>query len=179
MANVFISSQQKQLNPNNFRIKLYLACVLREYLHTLSKKFEYERGKPTSPISNNECLGIYVSKIIRDNWEYLGKKIKHKDTVYSFEKKINNHLRIEKKLHSTSSPPKEKGCYFEEHFIHGVLSGRSDFNNIEYLDYYNGNIFWPEDGKLVTSSIIGNVIQAPKTIQDFSEYKYCRIKAPY
>lgn len=151
----------------------------------LSNKFKISRGMPKSPIDNNECLGVYVPKLIRDNWELLDKTQDSIGGVYTFSKRINNDLTILKILHATSTPPQGKGCYFEEHFIEGVVEGRSDFRDIEYLDYYNDNgkiddmIFWSEEGEIRTSLVVGSTIQEPVTVKDFSEYKYSRIKAPY
>lgn len=147
--------------------------------HTISNKFEVARGMPRSPIRNNECLGVYVPKLIRDSWEFIQNDEDSIGKIYIFKKQINKHLVILKKLHSTSSPPLGKGCYFEEHFIEGVIEGRSEFSDIECLDYYEGKIFWSENGEIKTSLVSGRVIQEPVTIKDFSEYKYCKIKAPY
>lgn len=154
--------------------------------HTLSGLFEVARGIPDTGGQNNEDLGIYIPKLIRDGWEYEGangagkeKSVNQDDDTFHLSKEINMQLKIRKVIHSTLSPPKGKSFYYEEHAMEGIKYKAVDFKDIENLDYYDGKLFWPNEGRLFTAKIMKDLIGEPEMIHDFTDYTFKAVKAPY
>lgn len=156
--------------------------------HTFSGRFEVKRGIPEISIRNNECLGIYIPKLIRDGWKYEGltkipegktAKNANYDYTYHLTKKISHQISIQKTIHSTIYPPKGKSFYYEEHSFKGAEYEGVDFSDIENLDYYNGKLFWPYEGKIYSAEVIKNTIKETQLIHDFSDYRFKALQAPY
>ena len=78
-----------------------------------------------------------------------------------------------------STPPAEKGFYYEVHAIIGIEHEDIDFKNIQSMDYYNGRLFWPDQGKIFSADVGKYFIKPAKLIHDFSDYTFEAIKAPY
>lgn len=103
----------------------------------------------------------------------------YSDKTIKLTKQLNPYLSIEKIVHSTINPPEGKGGYYEEHTLKGTNYDQVDFKNIENLDYYNGKLFWPDQGKIFTAEVRRDEIALPKAVHDFTDYKFKAIRAPY
>ncbi len=146
---------------------------------TFSGEFQVKKGIPNFRIMNNECLGIYIPKLMRDGWKYEGRQREEKDQIITMVKRVNSQISVQKWVHATISPPKGKGVYYEEHQILGIDYKPEYFKDVENLDCYQETLFWPYQGKIYTAKVRGDFIDEAKEVHDFTDYKFEAVKAPY
>ena len=97
-----------------------------------------------------ECPGVYYIRLLRDGWLLTErfKDGKWKDRVI-FEKRLPNGWLLRKIAHAEIGSPPGKGCYWDEHELIHVPSGRIiACPTWEWADLDGKRLVWTSDGKL-------------------------------
>ncbi|HTM08588.1 MAG TPA: hypothetical protein VL754_09385 [Verrucomicrobiae bacterium] len=160
-------------------------CLNDGYGHSLvrdTKEVERDlKDFPQGPVANNECLGIYYPRLLRDGWKLMAAVENpkwHRADV--FEKHCGDVWLLRKTAKAGLGNPAGKGVYYDEHELVNSQSGKSlAFPQWEWADVDGERLCWAEAGKIFAARLGSNGPIAVKELHDFNNYEYERIKAPY
>jgi hypothetical protein len=128
-----------------------------------------------------ECPGVYYRRLIRDGW-FLKERIhsgKSKDKDI-FEKPCSDGWTLRKIAHSELGATPGKGCYWDEHEMLHAASERSiALPHWEWADMDGKRIVWAAEGKLFAGRLTDQGLMDEKTLFDFNDMEFERVKAPY
>jgi len=122
-----------------------------------------------------ECLSIYFPRLLRDGW----KLISNGKNLAVFEKSSKDWT-LRKLAHAGVNTPDGKGCYWDEH----KLSYKKDIvitgSDWEWAEIHGKTIIFAKNGRMFRAklSASGDMMN-PKILEDFSEYSFTPIRAPY
>jgi hypothetical protein len=128
-----------------------------------------------------ECLSVYYPRLIRDGWQYLGRKeIAAWQSRDIFEKPLTNNWVLRKIAHSEIHAGPGKGCYWDEHeLLHSESGECLSWPGWEWADFDGKRLLWAEGGKLLAGRLKSKGIYAERELFDFNEMAFERITAPY
>lgn len=129
-----------------------------------------------------EDTGVYYPRLLRDGWKLMERFPKNKShSVTIFEKPLPKGWTLRKLAHAQTSPPKGKGCYWDEHeLVHkdnGINIAKSDW---EWAELDQKNLVWAANGCLYRAAIQGrSKIGHPLLLIDFRPFVFEEVIAPY
>jgi hypothetical protein len=129
-----------------------------------------------------EDTGVYYRRLIRDGWVLSKTEVYGKWNEASvFTKEINNCWRLTKIAHEQVDSPVGKGCYWDEHLVENTSSGVSYLkSDWEWAEGDGNSVIWCSGGRLFRASLNRkSELGEGFLIQDFNQYKFEKIKAPY
>ncbi|HHG86063.1 MAG TPA: hypothetical protein ENJ82_15045 [Bacteroidetes bacterium] len=137
--------------------------------------FKVSRGKVACKIGNNECLGVYFPKLMRDGWQHIDKE----GSSQIFQKNYKN-WRIRKRCDFGLENPIGVGSYFDENMLINqasevVLNPKPD----NWMDFKQNKVWWTEEGLIKCANLEGERISQVTIAADMRAYSYRRILAPY
>jgi len=135
--------------------------------------FEYYGG---------ECPGVYYVRLQRDGWvlkRHAALGPRSECTV--FERSLSKGWVLRKLAHEQIWSPPGKGCYWDEHEMEHVSTGkRLPFPDWEWADVDDKSVVWAEKGCLYRARVAGTAgLGGIKLLKDFNGMKFQAIKAPY
>jgi hypothetical protein len=136
---------------------------------------------PRPGIGNNECLGVYYPRLLRDGWHLTSRRREGQETDLAiFEKSLNKSWILRKIAKATTRHPVGKGVYYDEHELVNSKTGNSlAFPDWEWADVDSRRVVWAEGGKLYASQISSSGPVNVRLLRDFNADVYTRICAPY
>jgi hypothetical protein len=128
-----------------------------------------------------ECPGVYYHGLLRDGWSLTGRqrvgKWKDRDI---FEKPISSAWRLRKIAHAEVGAPPGKGCYWDEHELIHVPSGRTiACPTWEWADLDDNRLVWTSDGKLTSARVGKQGLTGERELYDFNHMAFEAVEAPY
>ena len=133
---------------------------------------------PDRSIGNNECLGVYHPRLLRDGWKHVDTQKYGEMTIWVFDKQLDAHWTLRKLSKATTEHPVGKGCYFDQHELRGrdgtVVETRWDWAELD-----NDRLVFVEKGALKTAPLSESGLGDERILHDFNDYAFRRIKAPY
>ncbi len=148
----------------------------------------HEAPKPTRDgeyrpegLGNNECLGIYYPRLLRDGWRLVeSRRSGAEATVDLFEKQLPRGWVLRKSAFSSINHPIGRGVYYDQHSLHNPKEAVAlDFPSWEWAEFESGRLVWAEEGKLKAGELAKQGLGQIRELHDFNRYAYQRIKAPY
>ncbi|MBV9421255.1 MAG: hypothetical protein JO348_15915 [Alphaproteobacteria bacterium] len=139
---------------------------------------------PPPPHGNNECLGVYFIRLLRDGWTLLGDDKPEVGTyIVRFEKKIDAHWTLRKIAVATLNKRKPgQGVYFDEHALVSARGGEV-LSKLGWewadVDESRKRIVWAERGCLYAAKLKAGGMQEPELLYDFTPMNFEAIAAPY
>jgi hypothetical protein len=135
-----------------------------------------EDKKFTLPVRyNNECLGVYYPRLLRDGWN-LVERAPGRDLI---EKPIGEGWTLHKIAHSQIWPPMGKSCYWDEHALvrdEGVVrKPRWEWAEVDR----RGRLVWAEGGRLFAGTVGEAGLVDEHELYDFNSMTFEAIEAPY
>jgi hypothetical protein len=141
---------------------------------------EVKRDEAYRPAAyyGGECPSVYYLRLQRDGWEIKPElSNRHCDV---FEKDLPAGWRLRKLAHMQTGAPPGKGCYWDEHQLEHTSSGqRIDGASWEWADLDSRRLIYADGGKLYAADILKRGEFVPKLLEDFSDWKFEAIAAPY
>ena len=126
---------------------------------------------------NNECLGVYYPRLLRDGWSLVG-RYPSRDV---FDKPIGEGWILRKIAHSQVRPPMGKGCYWDEHaLIHKDSGVDVRKPGWEWADVdRRARLVWAERGRLFAGRVGDAGLVDENELYDFNAMEFEAIEAPY
>ncbi len=125
-----------------------------------------------------ECPGVYYLRLQRDGWK-LKPEVSDGDFAV-FEKELSRGWLLRKFAHTQIGSPPGKGCYWDEHEMEHVPSGRRvDGAAWEWADLDGRKLVWAEAGCLFRASLKSSGLGERKLLFDFNTLKFEELPAPY
>lgn len=168
---LFLSSERYWLNDG------YGHGLLHE-TDVVERDREYS---PAAPLRNNECLGVYYPRLLRDGWKFIGsRQERNTSRVDVFEKDVNDTWILRKLARATVDHPDGKGVYYDEHeLVKRQTDQALAFAGWEWADVDANRLVWTEGGTLYASELSAEGPAGIQALHDFNSYTYTRIRAPY
>ena len=140
-----------------------------------------EQFRPSGGFGNNECLGVYYPRLLRDGWQFKERirvaKWQERDI---FEKPLKYGWLLRKIAHAQTDPPEGKGCYWDEHeLIHPKSDTQVKYPNWEWAELDERRLVWATEGKLFCGNITSSGINNEQELYDFNSMEFEPIEAPY
>jgi hypothetical protein len=136
--------------------------------------------RPPPRLGNNECLGVYFPRLLRDGWLLAGRREEKGDALTIFEKPAGKRWTLRKIATATLHHPVGKGCYFDRHEL---VNRRTDqtlaFPDWEWAEVDGQRLVWAEAGKLCASRLAPDGLAAVRVLRDFNQDVFEPIEAPY
>lgn len=131
--------------------------------------------------ANNECLGIYYPRLLRDGWE-LNENMSTVN-IQVFDKKWKTFI-LRKLAHIGNNNKQSKGIYWDSHVLCQTDGPSLEFPNWEWADIVEGCLTWAESGKIYalhkkTDINKENFLGSAKILYDFNEMRFEERIAPY
>jgi hypothetical protein len=150
-----------------------------ELLHDSSEVVRDRAFVPPS-IGNNECLGVYFPRLVRDGWQLVRREKGSEQELVVFEKPLHGYWTLRKLAIATLNHPVGKGVYYDKHELEDSRTGRRlAFPDWEWADADRDRLVWAESGMLHAAKITSEGPTDVRTLRDFNSDEYARIKAPY
>jgi len=136
------------------------------------------------PHGNNECLGVYFIRLLRDGWTQTCADEIHKwHSVVTFEKPINAHWTLRKratgKIHE-SGDRQGRGVYFDEHDLVHAGSGEVLAKpGWEWAEVDGRRLVWAEAGCLYAGTVDKDGLGAQRRLRDLNCMNFEPLAAPY
>lgn len=177
---LFLSNKEYWLNhPSDHRLAELFPLNKDQYRRS-GKFITNDHYKPYENYQS-ESRGVYFPKLERDGWsrKEFQKVNDHHDLVV-FEKPTHSNWVLVKRSHGQLSPPKGKGCYWDDHILRHNGSGNElPLPDWEWADHINSSLYWAEKGSLYTARLNATGLKDSRKIHDFSPYKFEARVAPY
>jgi hypothetical protein len=150
-----------------------------ELLHDSSEVVRDRAFEPPS-IGNNECLGVYFPRLVRDGWQLVRREKRSEQELVVFEKPLDGYWTLRKLAIATLNHPVGKGVYYDEHELESSRTGhRLAFPDWEWADADRDRLVWAESGMLYAAKVTSEGLKDVRTLRDFNSDEYSRLKAPY
>jgi len=130
---------------------------------------------------NNECLGVYYPRLLRDGWRLVSRsRASDRSAVDVFEKALPHGWVLRKIAHAEVEHARGKGCYWDEHdLIPPGLANAQKFPKWEWADRDGDRLAWAEEGRLMCGSIGSCGLDNVTRLKDFNGMAFEPVKAPY
>ncbi len=128
-------------------------------------------------IGNNEDLGVYYNRLLRDDW-----KITEENNDYTiFEKPLSHDWFLIKIAHTDCNSPVGSGCYWDEHQLYNRQSKITiECEGWEWAEKDTSFLVWAKNGCLYRVKIDKDIeIDNAIKLYDFNKCRFKAIKAPY
>jgi hypothetical protein len=131
--------------------------------------------------SNNECLGVYYPRLLRDGWRFVERKgVGDCNSLDVFEKPAVHGWTLRKLAHAQIGAPAGKGCYWDEHQLLKAATGTElSYPDWEWAEMDGKRLVWAEYGKLYAGDLQPEGLTSQTVLQDFTGMKFEPIEAPY
>lgn len=154
------------------------------YGHTqLKTSSSFQRDTRYSPegACGGECLGVYFPRLLRDGWSmHELSAVEYWKGLTVFKKPLHSGWILRKLTHAGIHHPPGKGCYWDEHELSHLESGRTiEFPNWEWADIDGSRLVWAADGRLWAGHVDRSGLIETTELYDFREMKFTSIRAPY
>jgi hypothetical protein len=132
---------------------------------------------------NNECLGVYFPRLMRDGWERPGYDpaspwVKPQETI-EFRKPLAGGWVLRKAAHAGAAPP-GRAIYWDTHRLEGPTGEAIDRPDWDWADRDGDGLLYAEAGGLWRQWIGGDgALAAPELVHDFDAERYAEREAPY
>ncbi|WP_435007555.1 hypothetical protein P12x_004823 [Tundrisphaera lichenicola] len=150
---------------------------------TLRDSGELRRDRKYRPpsLGNNECLGVYYPRLLRDGWGLVSEsRITDDQKIDIFEKPAWDGWILRKLAHSGSPKANGKGCYWDEHELaHPALPRPIARPDWEWAEVDGERIVWAEGGKLLAATLGNEGPNEATVLFDFDGMSFQSIEAPY
>jgi len=134
-------------------------------------------GVYDNTIGNNEDLGVYYNRLLRDGW-----KITEDNNEYTiFEKPLQHDWFLIKITHTDYNSPVGSGCYWDEHQLYNRQSKITiECEGWEWAEKDTSFLVWAKNGCLYRVKIDKDIdIDKAIKLYDFNKCRFKAIKAPY
>jgi hypothetical protein len=136
---------------------------------------------PTCNYGNNECLGVYYPRLLRDGWQLVDRvqfgKWKAQDI---FEKSIGNGWILRKIAHAEIDKPEGKGCYWDEHsLVNRATNATISYPQWEWAELDGKRLVWAAEGNLYAAEVTAEGLTNVVLLFDFNDMQFQPIAAPY
>ncbi len=130
---------------------------------------------------NNECLGVYYPRLLRDGWRLM-RRSRPSDfaAVDVFEKPLTCGWILRKIAHSGGYQPRGRGVYWDEHEL--VQSGSGDsvkHCEWEWAERDGDRLVWAERGALMCGELTAQGLENVTRLKDFNGMAFQAVQAPY
>ncbi|RUL87003.1 hypothetical protein [Tautonia sociabilis] len=128
-----------------------------------------------------ECLGVYYPRLLRDGWKLVQREnvAKWKDRDI-FEKPAGSGWVLRKIAHAELGAQQGKGCYWDEHELVHLETGRCiRCPDWEWADLDGERLVWAAGGKLMAATLAGGGMVGEAELYDFGAMAFEPIEAPY
>lgn len=128
-----------------------------------------------------ECPGVYYPRLIRDGWtmKETVRAGKCREKVH-FEKPCPGDWVLRKIAHAEIGAPPGKGCYWDEHELIHLSSGKSiACPRWEWAEIDEKRLVWATDGRLEAGRLTALGLVEQVTLFDFNDMTFTAIEAPY
>lgn len=128
-----------------------------------------------------ECPGVYYLRLQRDGWALACPEQKTLDrAVTAFEKRFGSRWLLRKLAHATVDHPPGKGCYYDEHELEHLPTGRKiPLPDWEWADQDGSRLVWVAGGKLFSGRLDHHELVDQRELRDFNDMAFEAIAAPY
>jgi hypothetical protein len=140
-----------------------------------------ERDFTHVPFSNDECLGVYYTRLLSEGWQ-LQEGISDQD-VQVFDKACSS-FKLRKYCHIGSENDTGRGVYWDSHAAVDENGIVTDYPDWEWADIIDKNLAWARDGRLfmrknVKRADLPQISVRGKLLCDFNDMKFEERVAPY
>lgn len=153
------------------------------YGHALlhdSREVVRDRKFVRPAMGNNECLGVYFPRLVRDGWQLVRRERRGEKDVSIFERPLRRDWVLRKLAIATIDHPVGKGVYYDEHELENARTGeRLAFPGWEWADADRDRLVWADGGVLYAAKIRSDGLTDVRALRDFNSDEYTRIEAPY
>lgn len=130
---------------------------------------------------NNECLGVYYPRLLRDGWRLM-RRSQPSDFagVDVFEKPLPHGWTLRKIAHSGGPHARGRGVYWDEHEL--VPPGPGDSikqPEWEWAEQDGDRLVWAERGKLMSGEMAAHGLAHVACLRDFNGMAFQTSQAPY
>jgi len=128
-----------------------------------------------------ECTGVYYVRLQRDGWELKERGGARLDGWTIFEKTLPKGWVLRKIAHEQVGAPPGKSCYWDEHELEHLRSGKKHkFEEWEWAELDGKQVVYAAGGKLFRVSLTrGDEIGPSVELYDFNDMDFVEIVAPY
>ena len=151
-----------------------------ELLHEATEVVRDLKFRPPAGLGNNECLGVYFPKLVRDGWTLMAKRREGDDSVVTFEKPAGKEWLLRKIARATLNRPIGKGVYYDQHEL---VDRRTDqilsFPDWEWAEVDGKRLLWATAGKLFAGLLSKRGLVDARELRDFNGDVFMPIAAPY
>jgi len=145
-----------------------------------SREVVRDRKYVAPAIGNNECLGVYFPRLLRDGWQLVRRERRGGEDVSVFERPLRGPWTLRKMAIATIDHPIGKGVYYDEHELENSRTGqRLAFPDWEWADADRDRLVWAESGMLRAAKIKSDGLTDVRTLRDFNSDQFTSIEAPY
>ncbi len=138
-------------------------------------------GVPPVPFGNNECLGVYYPRLLRDGWR-MNDELSH-PRIQVFEKGWSGGVSLRKYCH-VGKGPRPGGVYTDSHAL--VRSGAEilAFPLWEWADVIGERLAWAEAGVISVAAAAWSrdptkLEAGACRLHDFNAMRFEPLEAPY
>ena len=125
-----------------------------------------------------ECLGVYFIRLQRDGWEM--KNSSSDFSLWTFEKRINNHWILRKYAHAGYPSKPGRGVYYDTHELINQKNNETiNKEPWEWAEVDSNRIVWATNGCIYAGQEKANGLCNEKMLYDFNSMQFEEIKAPY
>ncbi len=134
------------------------------------------------PYINNECLGVYYPRLLRDGW-ILNADLSS-DNIQIFDKKWRN-LVLRKFAHVGGGLNSGKSVYWDSHGLYDKDGVFLDFPKWEWADVVERRLAWAEEGKIYSldnrdvNLSSADFLKDAQLLYDFNGMVFEAKQAPY
>lgn len=151
-----------------------------ELLRATTEVVRDEAFRPPPRLGNNECLGVYFPRLVRDGWLLVGKRDEDGDALTIFEKPAARNWTLRKIARATLQHPIGKGVYFDEHELVNRKTGQTmSFPDWDWAEVDAKRLVWTTAGKLCAGRLASEALVDVRELRDFNGDLFQPIAAPY
>jgi len=135
-----------------------------------------------SPVCSfgGECPGVYYHRLIRDGWTQCEQvQSSRRSSLQIFDRPLGHGWSLRKLAHSQVNAPEGKGCYWDEHELHGPNGTMTSFPDWEWAERDENRLVWAEKGILFAAEVRKRGLGEALELHDFNPMKFQAIEAPY
>lgn len=144
--------------------------------HEVSRDAEFQ---PPS-VGHSEWPEVYLSRLVRDGWAYIGVRPETKDRkVTIFEKPAPGGWVLRKITVAGIHNLPGKGTDYDEHELSDSKGRVLSFPGWEWAEVDGSRVVFASEGKLCSAELGATGPEAIRELHDFDHYIFERIRAPY
>lgn len=137
--------------------------------------FKVKRGRIDPNLGNNECLGVYFPRLIREGWSL--EKSEQQD--HYFEKHYNKDWYILKKCGVNKDNKPGRSVYYDTNQLINKSEGIILEIESDWMDFRGHKVYWTNHGQIFYANLKKNRLEEPQLIIDMNDYTFKLIEAPY